>query len=82
MAFCWETKKCSLSQRLNCSAYLARKNCWEVNDRPCTLDITLCIEFACPVYLLNQERIERAYCDRMVPVYEGGEGELTGSNPN
>ncbi len=81
MAFCWEIKKCPASQYMNCSAYKNRKNCWEVNDRPCTRDITLCIEFACPVYLLNQEKIERAYYERVVPILEVGE-EITGSNPN
>ncbi len=41
-----------------CQAYTDKKNCWEVDNRPCTNSPAVCILINCPVYKGNKESIE------------------------
>ncbi len=42
----------------DCQAFIEKKNCWEVEKRPCTNSLATCILIKCPVYLENKEEIE------------------------
>lgn len=55
---CWEIKKCSAVQYLNCKAYEEKKHCWEIsNPRGCR-SLTLCLQMGCPVYDVYMDEID------------------------
>ncbi len=48
----------------SCDAYLKKKQCWEIEQRPCTNSPAVCILVNCPVYLLNKEIIEKKLAEK------------------
>ncbi|MDD5448585.1 MAG: hypothetical protein PHO53_05415 [Actinomycetota bacterium] len=56
--YCWEIKKCSAAQYMNCKAYLEKKNCWEISNPRGSRSMLLCLELGCPVYDTHQEEID------------------------
>ncbi|MCL5264143.1 MAG: hypothetical protein M1343_02940 [Chloroflexi bacterium] len=59
--FCWEIKNCGEKERAACSAYRARKNCWDVPGTAINSDAAASCE-TCPVIL---SRIARAIASAM-----------------
>jgi len=57
-AKCWETKKCSAAQYLNCKAYLEDANCWEISNPRGSRSLLLCLQMGCPVYELFMDEID------------------------
>jgi len=55
---CWEIKKCSAAQYLNCKAYLEGKHCWEVSNPRGSRSLLLCLQMGCPVYDLYMDEID------------------------
>jgi len=55
---CWETKKCSAAQYLNCKAYTESKRCWEVSNPRGSRSMLLCLQMGCPVYELFMDEID------------------------
>jgi len=55
---CWEIKKCSATQYLNCSAYLEKKRCWEISNPRGSRSMMLCVQMGCPVYEVYMEEID------------------------
>ena len=55
---CWEIKKCSAAQYLNCKAYTESKKCWEVSNPRGSRSMLLCLEMGCPVYMLFMNEID------------------------
>ena len=47
---CWEIKKCSAAQYLNCKAYIEQKHCWEISNPRGSRSMMLCMQMGCPVY--------------------------------
>lgn len=56
---CWEIKKCSAAQYLNCKAFSERKRCWEVSNPRGSRSLMLCLQMGCPVYDEHAEEIDR-----------------------
>ncbi len=56
---CWEIKKCSAAQYLNCKAYADRKKCWEVSNPRGSRSMMLCLQMGCPVYEEYMDDIDR-----------------------
>ncbi len=48
-----------------CSAYLENKNCWEVENTPCSESSAVCILIKCPVYESHKEEIENALLEEL-----------------
>lgn len=55
---CWEIKKCSAAQYLNCMAYTEIKRCWEVSNPRGSRSMLLCLQMGCPVYELFMNEID------------------------
>ena len=75
---CWEIKKCSAAQYLNCKAYLEGKRCWEVSNPRGSRSMLLCVQMGCPVYDIYTEEIDREIQYRlklMYPFLSSFEGE-------
>lgn len=62
---CWEIKKCSAAQYLNCKAYAEKKHCWEVSDPRGSRSLLLCLQLGCPVYDLYMEEIDKEIESRL-----------------
>ena len=62
---CWEIKKCSAAQYLNCKAYAEKKRCWEVSDPRGSRSLLLCLQLGCPVYDLYMEEIDKEIESRL-----------------
>lgn len=56
---CWEIKRCSAAQYLNCKAYSEGKNCWEISNPRGSRSLMLCLQMGCPVYEEHMEEIDR-----------------------
>lgn len=56
---CWEIKKCSAGQYLNCKAYLEQKKCWEISNPRGSRSMMLCLQMGCPVYDEYMDEIDR-----------------------
>lgn len=56
---CWEIKKCSAAQYLNCKAYQEQKHCWEVSNPRGSRSMLLCVQMGCPVYDRYTAEIDR-----------------------
>jgi hypothetical protein len=56
---CWDIKKCSAAQYLNCTAYLEKKRCWEVSNPRGSRSLLLCLQMGCPVYDLHMDDIDK-----------------------
>ena len=56
---CWEIKRCSAAQYLNCKAYLEQKDCWEVSNPRGSRSMLLCLQMGCPVYDEYMDDIDR-----------------------
>lgn len=56
---CWEIKRCSAAQYLNCKAYAGKKRCWEVSNPRGSRSLLLCLQMGCPVYEEYMEEIDR-----------------------
>jgi len=56
---CWEIKKCSAAQYLNCKAYGEGKKCWEVSNPRGSRSMMLCLQMGCPVYEAYMDEIDR-----------------------
>jgi hypothetical protein len=56
---CWDIKKCSAAQYLNCKAYLENKKCWEVSNPRGSRSMMLCLQMGCPVYELYMDDIDK-----------------------
>ena len=56
---CWEIKKCSAAQYLNCKAYEEGKHCWEVSNPRSSRSLLLCLQMGCPVYAEYMEEIDK-----------------------
>jgi len=56
---CWDIKKCSAAQYLNCKAYLENKNCWEISNPRGSRSLMLCLQMGCPVYELYMDEIDK-----------------------
>lgn len=55
---CWEVKKCSAAQYLNCKAYLEKKKCWEISNPRGSRSMMLCVQMGCPFYEQHMEEID------------------------
>jgi len=62
---CWDVKKCSAAQYLNCVSYLENKNCWDVSNPRGSRSMMLCLQMGCPVYDLHMEEIDREIENRL-----------------
>jgi len=62
---CWEIKRCSAAQYLNCKAYAERKNCWEISGPRGSRSMLLCVQMGCPVYDARMEEIDREIESRL-----------------
>jgi hypothetical protein len=56
---CWDIKKCSAAQYLNCKAYLENKKCWEISNPRGSRSMMLCLQMGCPVYEIYMEEIDK-----------------------
>jgi len=56
---CWEIKKCSATQYLNCKAYQENKNCWEISNPRGSRSMLLCLQMGCPVYEVYMDEFDR-----------------------
>jgi hypothetical protein len=56
---CWEIKKCSASQYMNCKAYTEQKKCWEISNPRGSRSMLLCLQMGCPVYEEYMDEIDR-----------------------
>jgi hypothetical protein len=56
---CWEIKKCSATQYMNCKAYQEKKKCWEISNPRGSRSMLLCLQMGCPVYDIHMEEIDR-----------------------
>ena len=48
----------------DCQAYLEKKQCWDVEDKPCTNSPAVCILINCPAYLEYKDEIEEKLADK------------------
>lgn len=55
---CWEIKKCSAAQYLNCKAYTEGKKCWEISNPRGSRSMLLCLQMGCPVYQMYMDEID------------------------
>lgn len=62
---CWEIKRCSAAQYLNCKAYSERKSCWEVSNPRGSRSMMLCLQMGCPVYDEHMEQIDLEIANRL-----------------
>lgn len=62
---CWEIKKCSASQYLNCRAYGEQKMCWEISNPRGSRSMMLCLQMGCPVYDEYMDEIDSEIGDRL-----------------
>ncbi len=69
MVDCWQIKKCSAVQYLNCRAYLEKKKCWEISNPRCTRSLLLCLELGCPVYDEYVAEIDHEIRDRLALMF-------------
>lgn len=78
---CWEVKKCSAAQYLNCKAYLEDKKCWEISNPRGSRSMMLCLQMGCPVYEEYMEEIdtEIRYRLRLMYPFLASIGESGGS---
>lgn len=75
---CWEIKKCSAAQYLNCKAYLEGKKCWEITGPRGSRSMLLCVQMGCPVYDTYIDEIDHEIESRlklMFPFLSNIEGE-------
>jgi len=66
---CWDIKKCSAAQYLNCKAYQEHKHCWEVPDPRGSRSLILCMQMGCPVYDIYMEEIDHEIEHRLRLMY-------------
>lgn len=66
---CWDVKKCSAAQYLNCKAYLETRKCWEISNPRGSRSMMLCLQMGCPVYELNMEDIDKEIEYRLRMMY-------------
>ena len=62
---CWEIKKCSAAQYLNCKAYAEGKKCWEVSNPRGSRSMILCVQMGCPVYDEYMDEIDEEIAYRL-----------------
>ncbi|MBU4240377.1 MAG: hypothetical protein KKE79_07610 [Actinobacteria bacterium] len=55
---CWEIKKCSAAQYLNCKAFKEDMKCWEVSNPRGSRSMLLCLQMGCPVYEMFMAEID------------------------
>jgi len=56
----YRIKGCPASYYLNCPAYAAGRNCWEVNDKPCCSKRAPADCHGCEVYKQGRAELARA----------------------
>lgn len=56
---CWEIKKCSAAQYMNCSAYQSGEHCWDISNPRGSRSLLLCVQMGCPVYDTYMEEIDK-----------------------
>ncbi|MBN1288673.1 MAG: hypothetical protein JXA49_03445 [Actinobacteria bacterium] len=66
---CWEIKRCSASQYLNCKAYQERKRCWEISNPRSSRSMMLCVQLGCPFYDLHMREIDEEIKYRLKLMY-------------
>jgi hypothetical protein len=62
---CWEIKKCTAAQYLNCKAYAEGKKCWEVSNPRGSRSMILCVQMGCAVYDEYMDEIDEEIAYRL-----------------
>lgn len=62
---CWDIKRCSAAQYLNCKAYLEDKKCWEIIGPRGSRSMLLCVQLGCPVYDAYMDEIDHEIESRL-----------------
>ncbi|PKQ28023.1 MAG: hypothetical protein CVT63_04960 [Candidatus Anoxymicrobium japonicum] len=79
---CWEIKKCSAAQYLNCAAYLEKKKCWEISNPRGSRSMLLCLQMGCPVYDRYMNEIDKEIECRLRMMYPFLASATEGAGPS